>query len=40
VYDVIDFLINQVMRSGGEVDIVMANADLEKAGCIGAVLRY
>lgn len=40
VYDVVDILINQVMRSGGEIDVVMANPDLEKAGCIGALLRY
>ena len=40
VYDVVDFVVNQVMRGGGEVDVVMSSADLEKAGCIGAVLRY
>jgi peptide subunit release factor 1 (eRF1) len=40
VYDVVDLIVNQVMRSGGEVDVVMSNADLEKIGSIGALLRY
>ena len=40
VYDVVDFMVNQVMRSGGEVDVVMSSAELEKKGNIGAILRY
>jgi peptide subunit release factor 1 (eRF1) len=40
VYDVVDYAINQVMRSGGEVDVVMENDDLKKHGSIGAILRY
>ncbi len=40
VYDVVDYLVNQVMRSGGEVDVVMSSAELEKKGNIGAILRY
>ena len=40
VYDVVDYMVNQVMRSGGEVDVVMSNAELEKNGSIGAILRY
>ncbi len=40
VYDVVDTVVNQVMRGGGEVDVVMSSSELEKAGCIGAMLRY
>jgi peptide subunit release factor 1 (eRF1) len=40
VYDVVDVMVNQVMRGGGEVDVVMSSPELEKAGCIGALLRY
>jgi peptide chain release factor subunit 1 len=40
VYDVIDFMVNQVMRSGGEVDVVTSNAELDQHGCVGAILRY
>lgn len=40
VYDVVDTMVNEVMRSGGEVDIVASSAELEKAGSIGAILRY
>jgi len=40
VYDVVDLIINQVMRSGGEVDVVMGAEELDKAGSIGAILRY
>ncbi len=40
VYDIVDFLVNEVMRSGGEVDVVMSDAELDKNGCIGAILRY
>ncbi len=40
VYDVVDVIVNQVMRSGGEVDVVISSAELEKQGNIGAILRY
>jgi peptide chain release factor subunit 1 len=40
VYDVVDLLVNQVMRSGGDVEVVMSNDQLESAGKIGAILRY
>jgi peptide subunit release factor 1 (eRF1) len=40
VYDVVEVIINQVMRSGGEVDVVISSPELDKAGCIGALLRY
>ena len=40
IYDVVDFAINQVMRSGGEVDVVMDSDNLQKHGSIGAILRY
>ena len=40
IYDVIESLVNQVMRSGGDVDVVMSSPELEKAGSIGAILRY
>lgn len=40
VYDVVDYAINQVMRSGGDVEVVMSSPELEKAGSIGAFLRY
>lgn len=40
VYDVVDLAVNHVMRSGGEVDVVMSCPDLDKSGYIGALLRY
>jgi peptide chain release factor subunit 1 len=40
VYDVVDYMVNRVMRSGGEVDVVTSNPELEKIGSIGAILRY
>jgi peptide chain release factor subunit 1 len=40
VYDVVDTAINQVMRGGGDVEMVMTSPELEKAGSIGAFLRY
>jgi peptide subunit release factor 1 (eRF1) len=40
VYDVVDYVVNHVMRSGGEVDVIMADPELEKNGSIGAILRY
>jgi peptide chain release factor subunit 1 len=40
IYDVVDLIINQVMRNGGEVDAIMNTAELDKFGSIGALLRY
>jgi peptide subunit release factor 1 (eRF1) len=40
VYDVVDVLVNEVMRSGGEVENVMESPALDGAGSIGAILRY
>lgn len=40
VYDVVDLVINQVMRSGGDVDVIMNTEVLDKTGSIGAILRY
>jgi peptide chain release factor subunit 1 len=40
VYDVVDLVVNQVMRSGGEVEVIMATEEMDKAGSIGAILRY
>lgn len=40
VYDVVEELVSQVMRSGGEVEVPFASPALEKAGNIGAILRY
>ncbi len=40
VYDIVDYVVNQVMRSGGEVDVIMASPELERAGHIGAIVRY
>ncbi len=40
VYDVVDLAVNAVMRSGGEIEVVSQNAALDKAGSIGAILRY
>ena len=40
VYDVVDYVVNQVMRSGGEVDVIMSSPELERAGHIGAIVRY
>jgi peptide subunit release factor 1 (eRF1) len=40
VYDVVESLVNQVLRSGGDVDVVMSSPELEKVGSIGAFLRY
>ncbi len=38
--DAVDFAISRVMRSGGDVEVVHRNPDLEKAGMIGSFLRY
>jgi peptide subunit release factor 1 (eRF1) len=40
IYDVVDLAVNQVMRSGGEVEVIMSTDTIEKAGGIGAILRY
>jgi peptide chain release factor subunit 1 len=40
VYDVVEVLVSQVMRSGGDVEVVISNPALENAGHIGAILRY
>jgi peptide subunit release factor 1 (eRF1) len=40
VYDVVDLAVNAVLRSGGEVEVVQQNEALDKAGSIGALLRY
>jgi peptide chain release factor subunit 1 len=40
VYDVVDLMVNQVMRAGGEVEVLLTNDELNRAGSIGAILRY
>jgi peptide subunit release factor 1 (eRF1) len=40
IYDVVEYIVNQVMRGGGEVDVVMSSPELEQVGSIGAILRY
>lgn len=40
VEDVVDLAVSDVMRRGGMVDVVYANSDFEKAGSIGALLRF
>lgn len=40
VYDVVDLVVSQVMRSGGDVEVVIADPTLEHGGSIGAILRY
>lgn len=40
VYDVIDQAVSEVIRRGGEVEVVHQNEALEQAGGIGALLRY
>ncbi len=40
VYDVIDLAVNQVMRAGGEVEVIMTPTAMDKASNIGAILRY
>jgi peptide chain release factor subunit 1 len=40
VDDGVELAVNAVMRSGGEVEVVSTNPDFEKAGNIGAILRY
>jgi peptide subunit release factor 1 (eRF1) len=40
VYDVVDVMVSQVMRQGGEVEVMVSRPELEKVGSIGALLRY
>jgi len=40
VTDVVEFAVSDVLRRGGEVDVVHENPALEKAGGIGALLRF
>jgi len=40
VNDVIEAAVHRTMEQGGQVEIVSENAQLEKAGQIGALLRY
>lgn len=40
IYDVVDLIVNQVMRSGGDVEVILSTEAMEKAGGIGAILRY
>ncbi len=40
VYDVVEVLVNQVMRSGGEIEVVFVTPGLTEVGDIGAFLRY
>lgn len=40
VFDVVDLAVNAVMRSGGEVEVIHRVENIEKAGSIGAILRY
>ncbi len=40
VYDVVELAVNQVLRTGGNIEVISASPDLEKAGNIGAMLRY
>lgn len=40
IYDVVDLAVNEVMRAGGEVEVIMSSDSVDKAGGIGAILRY
>jgi peptide subunit release factor 1 (eRF1) len=40
VFDVIDQAVSEVISHGGEVEVVHQNEALERAGSIGALLRY
>lgn len=40
VYDIVDLMVNQVMRSGGDVEVLLSTEELERAGGVGAILRY
>ncbi len=38
--DIIDLAVSAVLRSGGDVEVIHRNAELEQSGKIGALLRY
>ena len=40
VYDVVDLVVNEVLKRGGDVEVIMSSPELQHAGSIGAVLRY
>jgi len=40
LWDGVDTAVNAVLRSGGEVEVLRSNPQLEQAGKIGALLRY
>jgi hypothetical protein len=40
IEDAVEFAVRRVLADGGEVEVVKANPHLEKAGNIGALLRY
>jgi peptide chain release factor subunit 1 len=40
VYDVVELVVNQVMRSGGDVEVILSTDEMDKIGSIGAFLRY
>jgi peptide chain release factor subunit 1 len=40
IEDAVEFAVRRVLADGGEVEVVKANPQLEKAGNIGALLRY
>jgi peptide chain release factor subunit 1 len=40
VFDVVELAVGATIRSGGEIEVVHQNEALEKAGNIGALLRY
>ena len=40
IYDVVELMVNQVMRSSGEVEVILTSDVLDKLGSIGAILRY
>jgi len=38
--DMVDLAVNRTMRQGGDVEVLHGNLELDKAGKIGALLRY
>ena len=40
IVDAVEHAVRRVMQDNGEVEVVHANPDLERAGSIGALLRY
>jgi peptide chain release factor subunit 1 len=40
IYDVVDVMVSQVMRQGGDVEVMISSPELEEAGNIGAIVRY